>query len=304
MTPPPEAAPALPRPPGRPPAQLRRREVADNLMVGLCVLALLIALVPLGAVLADLVRLGAAGLSLDFFTSLPGAPNDEGTGLANALVGTLLVVGIAAAISVPIGVGAGIYLSEYGDRALARHARFLAEVLTGLPSIIAGIVAFEVVVLSTGGFSALAGGVALSFLFVPVVAITTQEALALVPRGHREGALALGLGDAATTLGIVLPAAMGGVLTGIVLAVARVAGETAPLIFTAFDSDFWPSGPGERTATLSVRIYRYATSGQAGWVEQAWTGALVLVLAVLLTTLAARALWARRSRFLGGAVRG
>lgn len=286
-----------------PPPNLRRRLRRDRLMVGLCVLALVLALLPLGAVLFDLVRLGSGRLDPGFFTELPAGPTDPDQGLANALLGTAMVVAIAAAISVPVGVGAGIYLSEYTHQPLARSARFLAEVLTGLPSIIAGIVAYELVVLNMGGFSALAGGIALSFLFVPAVAITTQEALALVPRGHRESSLALGLGEAATSLGVVVPAAMGGILTGIMLAVARVAGETAPLIFTAFNSNVWPTLDGP-TATLTYRIYTYATSGQRVWIDQAWAGALVLVMAVLALNIGARALWNRRQRFIaGGAAR-
>jgi phosphate transport system permease protein len=191
-------------------------------------------------------------------------------------------------------------MSEFGNNALGKSARFLSEVMAGIPSIIAGIVAYGVIVVTMGRFSAMSGGVALAVLFIPVVAITTQEALRLVPTDQREASFALGVADAPTTLRVVLPAAMGNVLTGIMLATARIAGETAPLLFTAFNSRYWMEGLDQPTATMPVNIYSYAISPFEHWHEQAWAGALVLVAMVLLTNVVARTLWARRARFIAG----
>jgi phosphate transport system permease protein len=223
-----------------------------------------------------------------------------GGGWANAMVGSLVVVGIATLIGVPVGVGTGIYMSEYGNNLLGRSARFLSEVMAGLPSIVAGIVAYSLIVVSMGRFSALSGGVALAVLLVPIVAITTQEAIQMVSRDQREASLALGVAEAPTTLRVVLPAAMGNVLTGIMIGIARIAGETAPLLFTAFNSRYWMEGLDQPTATIPVNIYSYAISSFEHWHNQAWAGALVLVTAVLVLNAAARTLWARRARFMRG----
>lgn len=278
----------------------RLRLLGDRLMLGACALALLIALVPLASILFKVVVQGAPALSWTFLTSLPRPPDETSGGFANAIVGTVLVVGLTALIGVPLGVGAGVYLAEYGDGLFGRTVRFLAEVLAGLPSIVAGIVGYSLVVVTTGHFSALAGGVALTFLFVPMTAITTQEALKMVPRTTREASLALGLGQASTAMRVALPSALGGVLTGIMLSVARVAGETAPLLFTAFNNSFWPTGPGQPTATLPVQIFVYAISPFESWRQQAWGGALMLLLLVLITNVAGRLFWARRRRFMQG----
>lgn len=284
--------------------RLQARLLRDQVMLGLCILALAVALLPLVAILFEVLSKGLAALTPEFLTTLPKPPDEPGGGFANALLGTGMVVGIAAAIGVPVGVGAGIYMSERGDaNLLGKAARFLAEVLSGLPSIVAGIVAYELVVVTMGRFSALAGGIALSFLFIPVVAIATQEALRLVPHSQREASLALGLGHAPTSLRVVLPAALGGVLTGIMLAVARVAGETAPLLFTAFNNSFWPKGVDQPTATLPIQIFVYAISPFQHWHDQAWGGAVLLVLIVLVTNIVVRTLWARRQRFMRGATR-
>lgn len=280
--------------------RLRLRLLRDRFLVALCVVALLCAIVPLVWVLWDVVSIGIASLSVEFLTTLPAPPTRGGGGWANAMVGSVVVVGIAAAIGIPVGVGTGIYMSEYGDNLLGRSARFLSEVMAGLPSIVAGIVAYGLIVVTMGRFSALAGGVALSALFVPIVAITTQEALRMVPRAQREASLALGMAEAPTTLRVVLPAAMGNVLTGMMIAVARVAGETAPLLFTAFNSRYWMEGIDQPTATIPVNIYAYAISPFEHWHGQAWAGALVLLAAVLVTNVIARTLWARRARFMAG----
>jgi phosphate transport system permease protein len=273
------------------------RLARDRIMVGLCLLALAAALLPLGSVLWDITGRGLAAMTLDFLTQ-----SSRGSqGLGNAIVGTGMVVAVAAIIGTPFGVGAGIYMSEYGHRRLARATRFLAEVLSGLPSNVAGIVAYGLLVATTKTQSVFAGGVALSFLFIPVVAIATQEALALVPRGHREASLALGLGESTTALRVIVPAATGGILTGILLSVARIAGETAPLIFTLGNIDGWPSDLFGEGVALSYRLFDYTRKPSDLLVSQAWAAALFLVLLILVTNVAARALWARRARFLRGA---
>lgn len=282
------------------PLRLRVRLARDRLLVGLCVVALALAIIPLIWVLWEVVAVGASHLSVEFFTTLPEPPTRGGGGWAHAMIGSAVVVGIAVAMGIPIGVGTGIYMSEYGNNHLGRTTRFLCEVMAGIPSIVAGIVAYGLIVVTMGRFSALAGGVALAVLFVPIVAITTQEALQMIPRHQREASLALGVAEAPTTLRVILPAAMGNVLTGIMIATARVAGETAPLLFTAFNSRYWMEGIDQPTATIPVNIYAYAISPFEHWHAQAWAGALVLVGAVLLLNVAARTLWARRARFMAG----
>jgi phosphate transport system permease protein len=283
--------------------RLQLRLLRDGIMVSLCVLALAAAIIPLIWVLKDVILIGGTHVSVEFLTGLPQPPTVGGGGWANAIVGTVIVVGLAVIIGVPIGVGTGIYMNEYGDNLLGRSARFLSEVMAGLPSIVAGIVAYGLIVVTMGRFSAMSGGVALALLFIPIVAITTQEALRLVPRDQREASLALGMAEAPTTLRVVLPAAMGNVLTGIMIATARIAGETAPLLFTAFNSRFWLEGLDRPTATIPVNIYSYAISPFPHWHDQAWAGAFVLLTMVLLTNVIARTLWARRARFMAGGAR-
>ncbi len=280
--------------------RLRFRLARDVVLVALCALALLAAVVPLVWVLWEVVAVGASNVSLEFLTELPAPPTVGGGGWANAMVGSLVVVGMAMIMGVPVGVGTGIYMSEYGNNLLGRTARFLCEVLAGLPSIVAGIVAYALIVVTMGRFSALSGAVALAILFIPIVAITTQEALGMVPQDQREASFALGMAEASTTMRVVLPAAMGNVLTGIMIATARIAGETAPLLFTAFNSRYWMEGLDQPTATIPVNIYSYAISPFEHWHEQAWAGALVLVTVVLVTNVLARTLWARRARFMRG----
>jgi phosphate transport system permease protein len=280
--------------------RLRIRLIRDRLLVALCVVALAFAIVPLVWVMSEVVMVGMSHISLEFLTSLPAPPTIGGGGWANAIIGSVVVVGLAILIGVPVGVGTGIYMSEYGDNLLGRSARFLSEVMAGLPSIVAGIVAYGIIVVTMGRFSAISGGVALSALFIPVVAITTQEALRMIPRDQREASFALGMSEAPTTMRVIIPAAMGNILTGIMIATARVAGETAPLLFTAFNSRYWMEGLDQPTATLPVNIYVYAISPFEHWHDQAWAGALLLVFMVLLTNVVARTLWARRARFMAG----
>lgn len=280
--------------------RLRARLVRDKVAVGLTLLTLAFAIVPLVWVLWEVLTVGIQHISIEFLTTLPNPPTQPGGGWANAIIGTGVVVGLALVIGVPVGVGTGVYMAEYGDNLLGRATRYLSEVMAGLPSIVAGIVAYGLIVVTMGRFSALSGGIALSFLFIPIVAVTTEEALDMVPQSQREASYALGMGEAPTTLSVVLPAAMGNVLTGIMIATARIAGETAPLLFTAFNSRHWMEGITHPTSTITVNIYEYAISPFDHWQDQAWAGALVLLTVVLLMNTLARTLWARRRRFMRG----
>ena len=216
-----------------------------------------------------------------------------------ACVSTLVVV-VSTVISVPVGVGAGVFLSEYGGTPASRGIRFLTEVLSGLPSIIAGVVIYGLIVVPMGDVSAFAGGVALALLSVPWVTVATEDALNLVPESYRDASLALGVDRTTTIVSVVVPSAVGGVLTGTMLAVARVAGETAPLLWTVGNSKFGFAGILHATATLSVSIYLYATSPYKAWHEQAWGAALLLVVFILLTNVVTRTLWSRRRRAMRG----
>jgi len=280
----------------------RYRKVKANVMVGLTVVALVLALIPLGAVLYLIASKGLAALSWDFLTTLPQAPmaGEGGGGVRNAIVGTVWVVVIASGFSIPIGVLAGIYLNEFGDNRLGQAVRFTTEVLSGLPSIIAGVVVYSIVVVAMGDVTAFAGGVALSLLAIPWITVATQDALDLVPQANRDASLALGVSRTETILFVVLPSAFGGVITGTMLAVARVAGETAPLIWTVGFSKFAFHGPFSQTATLSILIYNYATSPYEAWHQVAWGAAVLLVGLILVTNVVARTLWALRRRKMEG----
>lgn len=273
-------------------AAWRRRK--NSLMMGGTVAATVITLAPLFLILGYLLSKGFSSLNLDFFIRMPKPVSEPGGGMANAIVGTFELIAIASLIGVPIGIGAGLYLAEHGRQGIAPAARFAADVLTGIPSIVVGVFAYVVVVRPMGGFSALAGGVALAIIMIPLVARTTEEIVALVPRELREAALALGVSHWRTTLSVVLPTALGGILTGIILAVARVAGETAPLLFTAFGNRFWSTAIGQPIASLTVQVYTYAISPFDDWQRQAWAGALVLTAIVLGLELAVR--WVARNR--------
>ena len=272
-----------------------RRRLTNWTMTALCALALLIALVPLVSILWLVVSRGLAGLSWDFFTATPAPVGESGGGVANAIAGTLYIVGIACLIGVPLGVGAGVYLAERGDGPLGGAIRFTAEVLSGVPSIVIGIVAYALVVLPMRRFSALAGGVALAVLMVPTLARSTEELVRLVPRSLREASLALGVSEWRTSLSVVLRTALGGILTAILLSVARAAGETAPLLFTALNNQYWNFRADQPTASLTVQIYNYAVSPYRDWHDKAWSAALVLLLLVGTLSLAARLL--ARNRF-------
>lgn len=259
-----------------------------------CTLTVL-AVVPLASVLYMLIVRGGHRLSLSLFTELPPAAGMMGGGIGNALVGTFIVVGIATALAVPVGVLSAVYLVEFGDETrTAAAVRFAAKVLTGLPSILAGVFAYTLVVLTTGSFSAFAAGVALALLMLPIILLTAEEAIRSVPQKMREAAYGMGATKTQVVLQIVLPTARPGLLTGVMLAVARAAGETAPLLFTALFSDYWWSGRlFEPTPSLAVLIYDFSSSPFPNQIEIAWAASLVLVVIVLVLNLTAQVLSAR-----------
>lgn len=271
------------------------RHWLSGAMIGLTYLAAILATLPLVLILVHLIRKGASSLSLSFFTSMPKPVGEAGGGMANAIVGTLILIAIASAIGLPVGIGAGIYLSEKRRTPLAHTVRFLSDVLNGLPSIVMGIFAWELLVRPAGHFSALAGGAALGAMMIPLVTRTTEEMLRVVPVSLREAALALGYPRWRTSISVVLRTALAGIATGALVAVARVAGETAPLLFTAFGNQFWSTSLREPIAALPLQIFTYAISPYDEWHAQAWAGALVLISIVLIISLAAR--FVTRSRF-------
>ncbi|HKV55096.1 MAG TPA: phosphate ABC transporter permease PstA [Candidatus Binataceae bacterium] len=261
-------------------------------MVGLTVLATVVALVPLFLVLAYLLSKGASSVNWDFFIKMPAPVGQPGGGMANAIAGTFELVGVAILMGVPTGIGAGIYLSENPGRKLAQVVRFAADVMMGIPSIVIGIFVYALVVRPSGSFSTLAGAIALAIIMIPLVTRTTEEMILLVPHELREAALALGVPRWRTTVSVVAPTAAGGIATGVILAIARVAGETAPLLFTAFGNRFWSTSLTQPIASLTVQVYTYAISPFADWQRQAWAGALVLTTIVLALELGVR--WVTR----------
>jgi phosphate transport system permease protein len=277
------------------PIALRRR-VTDHVMTGLAVLTVLLVLAPLFAIFTYLVYRGVGSINWAFLTQTPKPVGEAGGGMANAIVGSGLILALASVLGVPVGVGAGIYLAEYGRGRLGDIIRFTADVLNGVPSIVIGIVAYAIVVLAQGQFSALAGGVALAIMMVPTISRTTEEMLLLVPQALREAAYGLGVPRWRTTLSITLRTATSGVITGIMLAFARVAGETAPLLFTALGNQFWNLKVNEPTAALPLQIYTYALSPYDDWHRQAWAGAFVLVV-LIVTSVAAVRYAVRRGTF-------
>jgi len=272
-----------------------RRRFTDRLMTSLAILTVVIVLAPLVAIFAYLVYRGVGSLNWAFLTQVPKPVGEVGGGMANAIVGSVLILCIASIIGVPFGVGAGIYLAEFGRNRLGSTIRFTADVLNGVPSIVMGIVAWSILVRGLG-FSALAGGVALAIMMVPTVARTTEEMLLLVPQALREASYGLGVPRWRTTLSVTLRTATSGVITGIMLAFARVAGETAPLLFTALGNDYWNLKVNQPTAALSLQIYKYALSPYDDWHRQAWAGALVLIV-LIVTAVAAVRYVVRRGSF-------
>jgi phosphate transport system permease protein len=280
-----------------PPITWRRRAM-DHLMTGLSILTVLIVLAPLFAIFAYLIYKGVGSINLAFLTQTPKPVGEAGGGMANAIAGTGVILAIASLLGVPLGIGAGVFLSEYGRNRYGDAVRFVSDVLNGVPSIVIGIVAYGLVVVRQKHFSALAGGVALAIMMVPTIARTTEQMLLLVPQAIREAAFGLGVSRWRTTLSITLRTAASGVITGIMLAFARVAGETAPLLFTAFGNQFWNWRLDQPTAALSLQIYTYALSPFDDWHRQAWAGSLVLIV-LIVSAVAAVRLVVRRGTLAG-----
>lgn len=273
---------------------IRRRRLRSHLMIGLMYAAAVIAILPLVLIIVHLLRMGASSINIAFFTQTQRPPGEAGGGMSNAIAGTLILIAVASMVGLPVGIGAGLYLAEKRATLLATTVRFLADVLNGLPSIVMGIFAWELLVKPVKHFSALAGGIALGAMMIPMVTRTTEEMVRLVPISLREAALALGYSRWRTALTIVLRTALGGIVTGALVAMARIAGETAPLLFTALGNQFWSTSLRAPIAALPLQIYNYAISPYDEWHAQAWAAALVLVGIVLVISLAARVATRRR----------
>jgi len=276
-----------------------RRRIVSAMFVGACALSVLIALVPLAMILFFVVREGIQSLNVALFTQMPRPVGETGGGMLNAFVGTLILTALGASAAVPIGIVSGIFMSEYKGSRFAVAVRFAADTLNGVPSIVVGIFAYGIAVLPFRQFSALAGGVALGIMMIPIVARTTEELLLLVPGALREGALALGATRARAVFTVIVPAALPGIVTGILLALARIAGETAPLLFTSFNNQFFSTNLRQPISSATVQIYTYATSPYVDQHRQAWAAALVLVAFVFVCSLAARFVTARVQRLRG-----
>jgi phosphate transport system permease protein len=276
-----------------------RRQITDHFFTGLAATMSVVVVSLLVAILAYLVIRGAGSLNWSFLTQTPKPVGETGGGMANALLGSVMILGIASLFGVPVGIAAGIYLAEYGRNRLGQLVRFTSDVLNGVPSIVIGLVAYGLVVIPQRHFSAFAGGVALAIMMVPTVARTTEEMLLLVPHAVREAAFGLGIPQWRTTISITLATARAGIITGVMLAFARVAGETAPLMFTAFGNQFWSFSPREPIAALPLQIFTYAITPYDDWHRQAWAGALMLVILIVGTTTLVRFVFMRR--MLGGA---
>ena len=274
----------------------RRRRIVSKAVVGLCGLSVVVALVPLALIFFYVVKQGFTSLNWAFFTRMPKPVGEAGGGMANAILGTFFLIVIASVVAVPVGVIAGVYLSEYRKARFASLVRFTADVLNGVPSIVIGIFAYGLAVLPVHRFSALAGGLALGFMMIPIITRTTEELLNLVPATLREGSLALGATRARAAFGVMVPAALPGIMTGILVALARIAGETAPLLFTSFNNRYFSTRLDQPIASLTVQVFTYAISPYDDWHRQAWAGALVLVLFVFVFSVLARMVTRRLER--------
>lgn len=271
-----------------------RRQLTDYFFTGLSAGLSVLVVSALVAIFAYLVLKGAGSLNWAFITQPPKPVGESGGGMANELLGSIIILALASLFGVPVGIGAGIYLAEFGRNRLGKLVRFTSDVLNGVPSIVIGLVAYGLVVVQQKHFSAFAGGVALAIMMVPTVARTTEEMLLLVPQTVREAAFGLGIPQWRTTLSITLATARSGIITGIMLAFARIAGETAPLLFTAFGNQFWSFSPNQPIGALPLQIYTYALSPYDDWHRQAWAGALVLVFLIVATTTLVRFAFQRR----------
>lgn len=269
------------------------RKFANYGATGFAIGAAVLVLVPLLAIFVYLLLMGIGSLNWAFLTQIPKPPGEAGGGMANAIVGSGVILLIASAIGIPLGIGCGIYLAEYGRNRLGDVVRFTADVLNGVPSIVIGIAAYSLVVVRQKHFSAYSGGVALAIMMVPTVARATEEMLLMVPNNIREAALGLGIPKWRTTISITLRTASAGVITGCMLAFARVAGETAPLLFTAFGNQYWNLNPNQPTAALPLQIFTYAISPFDEWHKQAWAGALILIMMIVAAVAAVRIVTSR-----------
>lgn len=253
------------------------RKSKNVLMTSLSILSGVIVILPLILIFYYALAQGVSAINLDFFTKMPKPVGELGGGMANALVGTAILIGLGSLVGLPVGIFAGIYLAEYGDNPFGSSVRFLTDVLSGVPSIVIGVVAYILFVLPMKHFSALAGGAALGLLMIPTVTRTTEEMIRLVPHSFREASLALGVPRWKTTLRVILPTALKGITTGVLLAIARAAGETAPLLFTALGNRFWSTSINQPIGSLTVFIYDYAKAPFEDWNKQAWAAAFVLI---------------------------
>jgi phosphate transport system permease protein len=266
----------------------RARKFWDGTVTGLTWLSAFLVILPLVAIFSYLVIRGVGSLNWTFFTQIPMPVGEAGGGMANAIVGSLLILGMGSLIGLPLGIGAGIYLSEYGRNRIGDVVRFTADVLNGVPSIVMGIAVYALIVVKQKHFSAIAGAVALGIMMIPTISRATEEMLLMVPQAIREAAYGLGVPRWRTTLSISLRTARAGIITGVMLAFARVAGETAPLLFTAFGNSFWNKDPNQPTAALPLQIFVYANSPYDDWHRLAWAGSLVLVLLITISVSAVR----------------
>ena len=278
----------------------RWRRLQSNTVIVLCGLSVAVALVPLVLILFYVVSQGITSLNVAFFTETPRPLGESGGGMAHSIVGSLIVTGLGAVFAIPVGILSGIYAAEYADSRMASAARFAADTLNGVPSIVVGVFVYSVAVLPVGGFSALAGSVALGIMMIPLIMRTTEELLRLVPSTLREAALALGATRGRAVFSVVVPAALPGILTGILLALARIAGETAPLLFTALNNGFFSTDVRQPISTLTVQVFTYAIAPYEDWHRQAWAGAFVLIALVFVCSVLARLATARMERLQRG----
>jgi phosphate transport system permease protein len=278
----------------------RWRRGLSHTVILLCGASVIVALIPLALILFYVVSQGITSLNLAFFTETPKPLGESGGGMAHSIVGSIIVTALGALMAIPIGIMSGIYAAEYAGTRIASAARFAADTLNGVPSIVIGVFVYSLAVRPVGSFSALAGGLALGIMMIPLIMRTTEELLRLVPATLREGALALGATRGRAVFSVVVPAALPGILTGILLALARIAGETAPLLFTALNNGFWSTDVRQPISTLTVQVFTYATGPYEDWHRQAWAGALVLVMMVLICSVLARLATARMEKLQRG----
>ena len=265
-----------------------RRRIVNALAIGLIAAAVLVVIAPLFIILGTIVVKGIGGLNWAFLSHIPEPPGETGGGMANAIAGSGMILLVASAFGIPLGIGSGVFLAEYGRNFFGNVVRFTADVLNGVPSIVIGMTVYALVVVTQKHFSLLSGGIALGIMMIPTVSRTTEEVLLMVPQSIREAALGLGIPQWRTTISVVLRTAASGIVTSIILAFARIAGETAPLMFTAFGNMFWNLKLNQPTAALPLQIFTYATSAYEDWHQQAWTGALVLITLIIATVVTVR----------------